>query len=122
MRPRTEYVATCCSRALAYLQFESDAVWPVYQDDLEEKNSVVYTLVREERYDSIEALKDASQFELDIRTDLYGNLDKLDRAIQHELVTLERGRLTEVQSGLDFVEDSTSRERIYRRRRSVVID
>ena len=121
MISRSEFVYTSCVNALnAEGLTGSELVYPVLQDDADETTTIVYSLVSEARYQSLDGFGKTDSFEINIRSDDYAMLRRIDSRI---LDNLQEGfRLLTVESGADFVEDVTGRKNRYGRRRVVEID
>ena len=102
--------------------FDANDVNFVDQTDATKKTSIVISLSAENRINTIDGFSHYSIYQVDIRAIEYDNLDLIDTALQMQLQMRESGRLRTITSGSDFVEDSTTDQQTYRRRRSFIID
>ena len=98
----------------------SELVYPLLQDDADEATTIVYSLVSETRYQSIDGFGSTDSFEINIRSDDYALMRRLDNRIINNLQV--DNRLLTIEAGADFVEDVTGRQNKYGRRRVVEID
>ena len=102
--------------------FDANDVSFVDQTDATRKTSIVISLSAETRINAIDGFTHYSIYQVDIRSIEYDNLDLIDTALQQQLQLRDAGRLRTITSGSDFVEDSTTDQQTFRRRRSFIID
>ena len=118
---RSTYMFESCKDALSAAGFDEN-VFPVYQEDATTTTSIVFSLSSESRLNAIDGFAHYSIYQVDIRATEYSDLNRIDSHLQSQLQTRSEGRLRTITPGSDFVEDTTAREQLYRRRRSFVID
>ena len=116
----SEFVYNSCTEALDNLGFNGvELVFPLVQDDPEELTTVVYSLVGETRYQTLDGYDNTDRFELTIRSNEYTMVRRIDTEILKILQT--DSRLLTIESGSDFVQDATNRQNQYWRQRVVEI-
>ena len=121
MISRSEFIYTSCVNALDSEGLAgSELVYPLLQDDADEPTTIVYSLVSETRYQSIDGFGNTDSFEINIRSDDYALMRRIDNRIINNLQV--DNRLLTIESGADFVEDVTGRKNKFGRRRVVEID
>ena len=81
--------------------------------------SIVYRLASEDQYQTIGSYAAGSAYDVDIRSRVYENVEKVDAELRSLVISNPRGG--EVRAGFDFAEDSSEREAVFRRQRQVVI-
>ena len=118
---RAEFVYSACVDALNTVGLNGDdLVFPVFQENPDERTTVVYTLIRETRYQTLDGVDNTDMYEITIRSDDYTRMRNIDKYILDNLQS--NNRLLLVESGADFVEDTTNRDNLFGRRRVVEID